>query len=226
MSFIRLKSGKILVIDTVDISDPSIKHEVDQLTNKGDLIEAVVATHPFHTIYFTPFFHCYPNAKYYGTPRHIRNNKVISWAGDISESVVRQLWQQDGVHMVIPAGSEFVNIADESNHFISVIVFHEASRTVHVDDTIQYFGDSCVLRCCCLANSMHFWDLDKGLDKTADAPRLFRDDIEKMLSDWDFDNICAAHVTNKIGGAKEQLRQVLVKATPKLTQLTQKYSSK
>src|SRR3989338_2874866 len=81
MSLIKLSTGKFLVIDTVPL-DEALKKEIDQLTNNGNDIEAVVATHPFHTLAFPDFYKNYPNAPYYGTPRHLRNQKDIPWAGN------------------------------------------------------------------------------------------------------------------------------------------------
>ena len=39
------------------------KADIDKLTLNGAKLEAVVATHPYHTIYFEPFRAQYPNAK-------------------------------------------------------------------------------------------------------------------------------------------------------------------
>eukprot|EP01098_Paradermamoeba_levis_P010248 TRINITY_DN4307_c0_g1_i3.p1 TRINITY_DN4307_c0_g1~~TRINITY_DN4307_c0_g1_i3.p1 ORF type:complete len:124 (-),score=33.29 TRINITY_DN4307_c0_g1_i3:93-410(-) len=53
-----------------------------------------------------------------------------------------------------------------------------------------------------------------GLHPTADAPGKFKAWVEAVLKDWDFDNICTAHIGNKIGGAKDLLRQTLADAQP------------
>lgn len=63
MTLIRLNSGKFLVIDTVTLH-PFLKAEIDQLTNKGADIIAVVATHPFHTLAFNGFYKAYPTPPY------------------------------------------------------------------------------------------------------------------------------------------------------------------
>ena len=94
MSLLKLESGRFIVIDTCPL-DPCAKKELDSLTMNGTLIDGVVATHPFHTTYFEPFHTLYPNLKYYGTPRHIRNIDVIEWAGDISKEAVRALWEPE-----------------------------------------------------------------------------------------------------------------------------------
>jgi hypothetical protein len=63
MSIIRLQNGKFLVIDTVALT-PELKGEIDHLTNNGADMEAVVATHPFHTLSFNGFYKSYPNVPY------------------------------------------------------------------------------------------------------------------------------------------------------------------
>lgn len=103
MSVIQLRNGNFLVVDTVEMND-QLKKELDDLTNNGTKIEAVVAVHPFHTLAFPGFYKLYPDAKYYGTPRHLRNLKDIKWAGQLDnnkESLSK--WEPD-VELRIPAG--------------------------------------------------------------------------------------------------------------------------
>lgn len=103
MSVIQLRNGNFLVIDTVEMND-QLKKELDDLTNNGTKIEAVVGVHPFHTLAFPGFYKLYPNAKYYGTPRHLRNLKDIKWTGELDnnkESLSR--WEPE-VELRIPAG--------------------------------------------------------------------------------------------------------------------------
>lgn len=227
MSFCRLSNGKILIIDTVPINDV-VKREVDQLTQNGALIEAVVATHPFHTIYFLPFFNLYPSAKYYGTPRHLRNIPSIRWAGDVSTAPVLNMWNPE-VEMRIPDGAEFIT-PDESNHFSSVFVFHKKGRVIHIDDTVMFFENypGCILGCCMgvRPGTMSFHPTlrsDEGLYRTSSAPFQFKSWVSKLLEDWDFDNICTAHTGNKIGGAKTALRDTLVRTEPLFQSLAAKH---
>jgi hypothetical protein len=224
MSFVKLSTGKFLVVDTCQIDEPT-KIEIDNLTENGLLIEAVIATHPFHTMYFVPFFKLYPNTKYYGTPRHIRNIPSIPWAGNLNSDELRASWEKEGVYMRIPDGADFENPA-EKNHFISVFFYHALSKTIHVDDTINFFSKpGFVLRCAGLKDGdMHFHPttFNIGLKPTAEAPIQFKEWVENLLNDWDFDNICSAHTGNKIGGAKEQLRLILEKTTPAFMKLSEK----
>lgn len=107
MSVARLANGRFLVVDTIVMSGEQ-KAEFDRVTEGGRLIEAVVATHPFHTMAFTTFHKTYPDAKYYGTPRHLRNLPDIPWAGDVNDEKIRTMFEPD-VSMRIPAGAEFAN---------------------------------------------------------------------------------------------------------------------
>jgi hypothetical protein len=156
MSFLRLRgSGRFLVVDAVDVSGLAeagpggleLRDEVDLLTHGGALVEAVVATHPFHTVGFPPF-HDYlttgwgAKAQFYGTPRHLRRFPHIAWAGDVSRPEVQRLWEGQGVFMRVPAGAEFDDPQPPlTNHFSNVFVYHEDSRCVHNDDCLCYVED-------------------------------------------------------------------------------------
>lgn len=95
MSLLFLKStGKFLVLDTCALS-AAAKIDLDNLTQNGALIDGVIATHPFHTTFFTTFYDMYPAAKYYGTPRHIKMIPSIPWAGDVNTAAVRMLWEPE-----------------------------------------------------------------------------------------------------------------------------------
>eukprot|EP00961_Rhodomonas_salina_P252117 3408137-Rhodomonas_salina.1 len=145
MSLCRLQNGKFLVLDAIK-PVPALKKEIDQLTNGGELIDAVIATHPFHSLYFKDFYAAYPNTRYFGrnaeaplplpllqrvfvprtltrfssvgTPRHIKMIKDIPWAGETMES--KGQWEPE-IEMRIPAGSEYVDPKPpKSNHFCNV----------------------------------------------------------------------------------------------------------
>ncbi|KAJ3202035.1 hypothetical protein HDU67_000837 [Dinochytrium kinnereticum] len=222
MSFLKLSSGKILVIDTVELT-PQTKAEIDELTDNGKLIDGVLGTHPYHTLYFPSFHKHYPNAKYYGTPRHLRNFPDIPWAGDLNEESVRAKWEPD-VEMRIPAGSEFVNpLPERTNHFSNVFVFHKASKTIHVDDTLLVFQNpGFLMRMAGLSDgqfAFHPSLLGPGLYPTEEAPKQFQCWMDKLLHDWDFENITSAHNGYYLGGAKEKIRRLLERTEEKLAKL-------
>lgn len=106
MSLIQLDNGNFLVIDTVVVND-QLKREIDQLTDNGTKIEAVIAVHPFHTLAYSAFYKMYPDAKYYGTPRHLRKLTEIKWTGQLDDVENKQLltkWAPE-VELRIPAGN-------------------------------------------------------------------------------------------------------------------------
>lgn len=103
MSVIQLRSGNFLVVDTVEMND-GLKKELDDLTSNGTKIEAVVGVHPFHTLAFPGFYKMYPDAKYYGTPRHLRNLKDIKWAGQLDNNKESLSKWEPEVELRIPAG--------------------------------------------------------------------------------------------------------------------------
>ena len=146
-------------------------------------------------------------------------------------------------------GSEFVSpVPEKSNHFNSVWVFHPASGTIHVDDTVMYASDPPFLLKLAgfKKGSMAFHPSMKGpgFHPTREAPYHFKDWVTQLLDDWDFDNICTAHLGmsalfiiiiiilkiffkgNKIGGAKAQLRQTLAEAEPMFKKVSKRNESK
>lgn len=133
MNFIRLNSGRFLVLDTIELNQTLIE-EINVLTNNGSLIEAVLGTHPFHTLYFPAFFKQYPTAKYYGTPRHLRVVQGVKWTGSLWDCKNRILWPE--IKMRVPLGGEFVSPQpEETNHFSGIHIYHPVSGVLHVDDT-------------------------------------------------------------------------------------------
>jgi len=202
MSLIQLKSGRFLVLDTVDLNT-ELHNEINALTKNGTLIEAIIATHPFHTTYFPVFYQAYPKVPFYGTPRHIKIQPQIPWAGSMYDCANRQRWQPE-IHMRIARGSEFEDPQPESsNHFSGIHVFHPVSRTIHVDDTVMvdepFEGDML----------FHPSILGPGLFHITEAPAAFGTWVQKYIDEWDFDTICAAHKGIKLGGAKAELQSLL-----------------
>ena len=102
MSFVQLANGKFLVVDTVEVND-RLAQEINHLTDNGEKIEAVIGVHPFHTVAFDSFYQRYPNAAYYGTPRHLGRLMQIPWAGSLDQCRVRRKWEPD-VELRIPEG--------------------------------------------------------------------------------------------------------------------------
>lgn len=229
MSIARLSSGRFLVIDAVDPKhmNGQLQEDIDRLTDGGRLIEAVVATHPFHTLGFLPFYRIYPDAAYIGTPRHLRTLPEIPWAGDISDSAVQQRWLPE-VDIRIPQGVEFADPQPPSlNHFANAFVFHRESRTAHNDDCICYFSHPSLLLSAASGArhdqlSFHSSMNGPGLLPTPEAPEQFRRWLEQLLTDWDFDNLCTAHNGTCIGRGNERVRALLEAEIPTLDAIAER----
>lgn len=103
MSIAQLANGNFVVFGAVEL-DAHLRQQIDQLTDNGNLIEGVVATHPFHTRFFLRFYQTYSQAAYYGTPRHLHVLPQIPWLGSVDDCNVRHKWEPD-IEMRIPAGN-------------------------------------------------------------------------------------------------------------------------
>jgi len=227
MSIIKLSSGKFLLIDTVPLTDV-LKQEIDTLTDSGKLIDAIVATHPFHTLAFPGFYQGYPNAPYYGTPRHLKRQPDIPWVGDVNDLAVRKKWEPE-VYMRIPAGAEFIAPVPESyNHFCCVWIFHPESKTIHIDDSINFFSNPSVIMKVAgkKKGCMEFHASLKGpaLHPKPESPKLLKEWSEAIINDWDFDNMCCAHIGNKVGGAKVAFQETLTNSQTLFDKLTGQFT--
>lgn len=215
MSIVQLPNGNFVVLDTIELSDAARK-EIDELTDKGRKIEAVFGCHPYHTLWFPSFYQYYPNAKYYGCPRHLAKITSIKWAGCFIDSAVRKLYEPY-LFFRISQGCEFLNPAPD-NHFASVVAFHKESATLHTDDTFMYWSSpNLLLRMAGLApNTLSF---HLTMNSNCTDPLAFKAWVQQLLHDWEFDNICAAHTGNRIGGGKRMLAQLLVDSEPRIQKL-------
>lgn len=229
MALVRLSSGSFVAIDAVE-PDASLKQAIDDLTDGGEKLEAVLATHPFHTLGFPGFYKHYPNAKYYGTPRHLRRQTDIPWAGSIDACETRRAFEPDLDIRVPPTGAcEFDNPKPPAtNHFANAWVFHKPSKVAFNDDMVilidspwskmsplvwlfGYRHDT--LRFHTSFNSVAFRN-------TPEAPRLFAEWFESLCNDWDIEVLCTAHNGIVDGDACQRMRTLLEESRPALAKLS------
>lgn len=236
MSVCRLSSGGFVVVDSVKLT-PQAKEELDELTENGRRIEAVLQTHPYHTVAIQSFHALYPSSatrKWFGCPRHLKlysadgAGNAISWAGDLSKFCVRKTFEPD-LAMEIPAGAEFDDPQPPAtNHFSTVFVLHRPSKTLHVDDCICYFNEQNFLMRLGGYNAhnesigFHTSISGPGLYPTPEAPLDFHHWLAHLLDEWEFDNMVTAHVGNCYCCANSRVRQCLADASKRLTDLSAK----
>lgn len=203
-SLVRLASGKFLFLDSYTLSG-SVLREVDQLTNQGKNVVAVLNLHPFHTIHVAWMHDRYPMARHFGTERHLAKFPELDWQPSLTEDAKTHAMFAADLEFSIPRGVDFIS-DDENVHFSSVLVFHPASKTIHVDDTLMYIRLPLLLRFFGLTDSLSLHPtLAKVLEKREGAARDFREWLLALAEDWKSTvNLCAAH-TNILRAGKNDV---------------------
>jgi len=189
------------------------------LTNAGQDVEAVLNLHPFHTVHVTKMHERYPDAKHYGTARHLANFPDLNWQKQKTEDPELHSRFASNFDFSIPRGVDFIS-DDENVHFSSVLAYHRASKTLHVDDTLMYIRLPALMRFFGLSDALSFHlTLSKALAKRAGAAREFRDWAVEMAERWhDMENLCAAHTATFItqGGDESPLHDRIIRALDKV----------
>ena len=77
-SLVRLANGNFVFLDSYTLTD-AIRAEVDALTDGGARVEAIINVHPFHTLHCEWMHRAFPQAKLYGTARHLEHLPDLPW---------------------------------------------------------------------------------------------------------------------------------------------------
>jgi hypothetical protein len=194
-SLVRLGSGAFVLLDACQLSDRA-KGMVDELTNGGRDIEAILHLHPFHTLHVEKAHELFPDATLYGTARHHDRFPDLPWAEVRTEDAELHRHYAEDFEFSIPAGVDFIS-RNENLHFSSVLAYHPASKTIHSDDTLMYAKLPLPLRWMSLHDTVSFHPtLAKVLERRAGAAQDFRDWAQEMIERWrGAENLCAAHTT-------------------------------
>jgi hypothetical protein len=216
-SLVRLENGKFVFLDSYTL-DRDTAATVDELTRNGKDIAAVLNLHPFHTIHVEWMHQRYPKARHYGTARHLSRFPGLTWQPGLLEDPRTQAAFAADFEFSVPRGVDF--IADDENlHFSSVLAYHPASRTIHVDDTFMYIRLPLLLRFFGLTDTFSFHlTLSKVLQKRPGAAQEFRDWATGLAEKWrDADNLCAAHTTTLLGAEEDaSIHERILKALDKV----------
>lgn len=193
VSLVRRASGKFVFLDSYSF-DNATAREVSALTRDGNDIEAILNVHPFHTIHVRNMHERYPQARLYGTARHLSRFSELPWEEARTEDAELHAMFAEDFEFSVPRGVDFVS-ANDNIHFSSVLVLHRASKTIHVDDTLMYLRLPRIVRMTGVKDSLSFHPtLGKALEERAGAARDFRDWAEELVQRWcDAENLCAAH---------------------------------
>ena len=192
-SLVRLGNGKFVFLDAYTLSG-AVKREVDELTRDGKDVEAILNLHPFHTVHVRKMHAMFPQARLYGTARHLSRFPELPWEKTCTEDIELHEKFADDFDFSIPRGVDFIS-ANENVHFSSVLVFHRASGTIHVDDTLMYIRLPMLMRWFGLSIAVSFHPtLARALEKRAGAARDFRQWANELNERWrDAENLCTAH---------------------------------
>lgn len=137
-SLIQRANGKFLMLDACAMSAPVLDW-LDARTEGGAALEAILHLHPFHTLHVRTLHQRYPKARLYGTERHRSRAPELPWQSvKTSDREIAELFGDD-LEFSVPDGIALVP-ENPNLHFGSVLAFHGASRTLHVDDTLICFA--------------------------------------------------------------------------------------
>ena len=209
-SLVRLRSGRFVLLDCYTLSG-SVLDEVRALTSGGEAIDAVLNLHPFHTVHVEAIAAMFPGAQMYGTARHHAMFPKLDWAPELTESAAFAERFAADFDFMVPAGIDFIP-TDEKLHFSSVLAFHKASGTLHVDDTLNWLP-------LLLGNRLAFHPtLAKTLERRAGAAAEFRAWAEALADRCErVRHVCTAHTRlapvseDAPGGIAARVRAALAK---------------
>jgi hypothetical protein len=227
-SLVRLKSGKFIFLDSYTLGG-SVLREIDQLTDNGKNVAAVLNLHPFHTVHVAWMHERYPGASHFGTARHLSKFPELKWHVSRTEDTKTHAMFAADLEFSVPRGVDFIS-DDENVHFSSVLVFHPASQTMHVDDTLMYIRLPVLMRFFGLPDTLSFHPtLAKVLEKRGGAVQDFREWFQELAENWqNTENLCAAHTATLRTGKKDvsihdRMLKALDKVEPKLKTHEDKY---
>ncbi len=131
-SLVQLSSGNFIFLDSYTL-EGDIKSQIMALTDNGEKVEAVLNVHPFHTLHCAQMAKDFPQAIFYGSTRHPEQVPEVNWSDELVESAaVAQRYSE--LKFSMPKGIYYID-PNEKLHSGSLLVFHPASKSLHVDDT-------------------------------------------------------------------------------------------
>ena len=218
MSIVHLSSGRFALLDSYT-PDAAALRRLLELTDGGNAVESILNLHPFHTLHVANLVELFPNAKLYGTERHVARFPHLHWEDTRTESAaLGDLFGED-LKFSVPRGVDFIPEAKRL-HFASVLAFHPASGTLHVDDTLTWIDLP-------LVGGLRFHpSLPSVLQKRAGAVREFRGWLNELTAlAAEVKTICPAHM-KALPPNDGQLRRRLDSAIEKIDKVLDRHEQK
>ena len=213
-SLVQLNSGKFIFLDSYSLTG-DLRNQVMTLTNNGQDVEAVLNLHPFHTVHCAQMAQDFPQAAFYGSTRHKKQVPQVQWSSDLVESdAVRNRYPE--LRFSLPQGIDYIS-ANNKVHAGSLLAFHPASKSLHVDDT--FISPPFKLLNALLPELMLHPTTKMALKKEANAGKEYCDWATQLAHEWrETRNFCAAHsglVEFEEGEFEQALVTAIEKARPK-----------
>lgn len=190
---VRLSSGRFAMLDSYPLHG-AIREQVMALTDGGRAVEAVLNLHPFHTLHCPTVSADFPQARLYGSRRHWQRHPDLDWQPEPVESEAVAAMFAPDLEFTLPAGIDYISTNDRV-HAGSLLAWHPASRTLHVDDTINLMPVPRLLRPVFPRPRVFLHPtLSKAMQPEAGARDRFRDWLDGLARRcaqlrW----LCAAH---------------------------------
>lgn len=214
-SLVKLDDGAFVFLDSYTLTGTALE-EVMRLTDGGAKVRAILNLHPYHTVHCEWMHRTFPQASLFGTLRHRHRLPRLPWQveGCEGEELARMFGSD--LRFSVPRGVELV-CANERVHFGSVLAFHPASGTIHVDDTLNCVRLPFPLSRLPQSGRIDFHPaLPGALRHEAGAADAFRDWVFDLGVDWHAARrLAAAHnsVVELNGGLPERLGEALGRVT-------------
>ena len=142
--------------------------------------------------------------------------KDVPWAGTIDDPSNVKKWQPELSFAVTPCCDYENADFDGSHHVMSVLAFHQPSKTLHIDDTFTYFNAPKKFPLNLLPiktdDVLFNFNLKKILrnSKTPNAMLVYRDWYRnEVLNKWDIENAVFAHDGVLLGGGMARFERLM-----------------
>ena len=209
-SLVKLQSGNFIFLDSYTLED-EIREQVMALTDNGNKVEAVLNVHPFHTLHCAQMAKDFPNAVFYGSSRHPKQVPEVDWSDELVESeAVTERYPE--LEFSLSKGIYYID-PDEELHAGSLLVYHPASKSLHVDDTFMT-PPAEILDALLPEVNLHP-QTKKALKNEPNAGKHYCDWATQIAQQWgDTRNFCAAH-SHRIEFKAGEFKEALLKAIEK-----------
>jgi hypothetical protein len=218
-SLARLRSGDFALLDSYPLRG-DVACRVLSLTDQGRAVRLILNLHPFHTTHVAASAAQFPNARLYGTRRHKRLAPGLRWEALHTEDGELHAQLEADFRLSVPRGVDFIP-RSQHVHFSSVLARHEASRTLHVDDTLSWSALP-VLGGLTFHPTLRF-----ALQKRPGAAMEFRAWAEQLVEQCgDVSRLCTAHARKLPGAARpvaDQVRGALARVSGLLDAHARRY---